>query len=190
MKTDKETEQEVQEIFDGMTREESKQSLIDAGFEVEDSEPGYEGLILFDEQTNIRQWFGVIDEYEDNEVNEKLDEYLNKVMISLFKFEPLIKQNNIVTTIEKWNQINLDEKDIRYFLRREMCNIHFPQLIKLCRYELQNTHNAIAEVNYYVYALNEQIPYFNNRDELEENIYDYISTIDNGFHVISNRYIK
>ncbi|MDF2700910.1 MAG: hypothetical protein K0Q49_2474 [Haloplasmataceae bacterium] len=146
MKPDKEIEQEVNEIFDGMSREEFKQSLIDAGLEVKDSEPGYEGLILFDEQSNIRQWYGVIDEYEDNEINKTIDHLLATYQKGIFKLFPKFSTaKNVIEILDCLSTLYQD-RQLKIFIDY-LTKTAFSELIKLCRKKLPNDKNLIRRLN-------------------------------------------
>jgi hypothetical protein len=185
MKTDKEIEQEVQEMFDGMSREEFKQSLIDAGFEVEDSEPGYEGLILLDEQTNIRQWFGVIDKYDDNEINKTIDKLLKHYCSGLYLVYPsLIKFNNVVEFSNHIRSFHFENKGDQ-FRQEFFVNKGLPYLIKLCRINFDDNENLTANINYEDYILTEDIA-----DHDLEEVRDVLMTIIDYLPDIVDKYIK
>jgi hypothetical protein len=169
MKTDKEIEQEM---FDEMSREEFKQLLIDSGFEVDDSEPGYEGLILFDEQSNIRQWFGVVDEYDDNEINKTVDKLLEHYRNGLYLVYPsLVKFNNVVEFSNHIREFHFENKGDQ-FRQEFFVNKALPYLIKLCRINFKDNENLTADINYEDYILTEDIA----AHDLEE-IRDTLMTI-------------
>jgi hypothetical protein len=171
MKTDKEIESEVQEMFDGMSREEFKQSLIDSGFEVENSEPGYEGLILFDEKSNIRQWFGVIDNYKDNETNMVVDKLLKLYRDGLYLIYPsLVKFNNVVEFSNHIREFHFENKGDQY-RQQFFVNKALPYLIEICKINFKDNENLTADINYEDYILVEEI-----RDTLMT-IIDYLPEI-------------
>jgi hypothetical protein len=172
MKTDKEIKQEVREMFDGMSHEEFKQSLIDSGFEVDNSEPGYEGLILFDKQNNIRQWFGIIDKYEDNETNNTVDKLLNLYRDGLyFVYPSLVKINNVVDFANYIRSFHFENRGDQ-FRQEFFTNKALPYLIKICRIDFNNSENLAADIGYENFILSENIV-----DKDIEGIRDTLMTI-------------
>lgn len=178
MKTDKDIEQEVKDMFDSMSREEFKQSLLDAGFDVEDSEPGYEGLILFDEQTNIRQWYGVIDEYEKNDINKVIDQLLFNYREGVFKLFPSCANvNNVIDIVHYLNNLLCENTIVQSFVNY-LVEIAFPYLIKICRMDLPNDKELISHIKLHTFVIIEE---FNTQypDDLEDamiNIIEYLPT--------------